>query len=406
MPRIIPHLFARPAFLEQDEPLLMSRFAFIDTPAALAQFLDDTASARTIALDTEFVREKTYYPRLCLIQIAANDEIACIDPLVLNDLAPLWERLASPETLVLLHAGRQDLEVIFQASGKIPAPVFDTQIAAALCGYGDQTGYAALVRDIAGVELDKSMTRADWSRRPLPNDALEYAADDVRYLHGIHAHLVERLEKLGRTSWLAPELDALMEPKQYAPDPAEAWRRIRAAAKMKPKEVAILRALAEWREREAMRVDRPRQWLLKDDALIFIAQRPPRNLAALIAVRGVEEGFASRHGETLLALIEAAREASPPADLPQMRERLTPAQEVQTDLLMAALRAIALENELAPASIANRKELEQLVRGDRDVDLLRGWRRAAAGTRLVDIIEGRLAMIATPDGVRFATVTG
>lgn len=382
----------------------MPRFAFIDTPAALQQYLDDTLSARVIALDTEFIREKTYYPRLCLIQVAANEQIACIDPLVLDDLEPLWQRLADPETLVLLHAGRQDLEVIFQASGKIPAPVFDTQIAAALCGYGDQTGYAALVRDIAGVELDKSMTRADWARRPLPSDALEYAADDVRYLHALHAHLSERLEKLGRSGWLAPELEALTEPSQYAPDPAGAWRRIRAAAKMKPKEVAILRALAEWREREAMRVDRPRQWLLKDDVLIFIAQRPPKNLAALIAVRGVEEGFVSRHGEALLALIEAARETPPPPDLPQMRERLTTTEEVQTDLLMAALRAIAAENELAPASIANRREIERLVRGDRDLDVLRGWRLAAAGTRLVDILEGRLAMIATPGGVRFAAV--
>lgn len=379
----------------------MSRFTFIDTPAALHEYLDLTTGARSLALDTEFIREKTYYPRLCLIQVAANDAIACIDPLVLEDLAPLWERLAQPETLVLLHAGRQDLEVIYQACGKIPAPVFDTQVAAALCGYGDQTGYATLVREVLDIELDKSMTRADWSHRPLSKDALEYAADDVRHLHVIHDHLLDRLRSLGREDWLAPELESLVEPSQYAPDPAQSWRRIRAAAKLKPKEVAILRALAEWREREAMRVDRPRQWLLKDDVLVFISQRPPRNLAELINVRGVEEGFASRHGEKLLELIEAARSATPPEDLPAMRERLTGAEEAQADLLMAALKAIANDNGLAPASIANRKEIERLVRGDREIDVLRGWRRAAAGLKLLDILEGRLGMVATPEGIRF-----
>ena len=379
----------------------MPRFTFIDTPDALREYLDEINGARSIALDTEFIREKTYYPRLCLIQIAANDRIACIDPLVLDDLAPLWDRLAQPETLVLLHAGRQDLEVIYQACGKIPAPVFDTQIAAALCGYGDQTGYAALVREVLDIELDKSMTRADWSRRPLSKEALEYAADDVRHLHVIYEHLLDRLKALGREDWLAPELESLTEPSQYAPDPAHAWRRIRAAAKLKPKEVVILRALAEWREREAMRVDRPRQWLLKDDVLIFIAQRPPRNIAELIAVRGVEEGFASRHGEKLLELIETARNEPPPEDLPTMRDRLTPAEEAQADLLMAALKAMAADNGLAPASIANRKEIERLVRGDRELDVLRGWRRAAAGLKLVDILEGRLGLLATPEGIRF-----
>ncbi len=384
----------------------MPQFAFIDTAPALRAFLDDTATANVVALDTEFIREKTYYPRLCLLQVAADERIACIDPLVLQeaDLAPLWNRLAGPGTLVLLHAGRQDLEVIFQASGRIPASVFDTQIAAALCGHGDQVGYATLVRDILGIEVDKSMTRADWSRRPLPNEALEYAADDVRYLHALYTHFDTRLEGLGRRAWLQPEVAALVAPSQYEPDPANAWRRIRAAAKMKPKEVAVLRALAEWREREAMRVDRPRQWLLKDDALVFIAQRPPKNVAALIAVRGVEEGFASRHGETLLSLIETARQAQPPSDLPQMRERLTPAEEAQTDLLMAALKAIAAENELAPASISSRKEIERLVRGDRDIDLLRGWRLAAAGARLLDVLEARAALMAAHDGVQLVTV--
>lgn len=382
----------------------MSQFTFIDTPDALAAFLDTIPPGGTIALDTEFMRERTYYAQLCLVQVAVNDTIACIDPLALKDLDAFWARLADPDTSILLHAGRQDLEVIFQACGKIPAPVFDTQLAAALCGFGDQVGYANLVKDVLGITLDKSMTRADWSRRPLSSEALAYAADDVRHLHALHDHLVTRLRSLGRESWLQPELDALVEPEQYKPDPADAWRRIRAAAKLKPREVSVLRALAEWREREAIRVDRPRKWLLKDDVLVFLSQRPPRDLAALMAVRGIEEGFASRHGETILKIIAQAGQAEPPADLPRMKERLTPTQEAQADLLMAALKAIAASNELAAASIANRKEIEQLVRGKHDIDLLRGWRRKAAGETLLGVLEGRTALLASGEGLQFVKV--
>lgn len=379
----------------------MQPFQFIDTPDALQAFLDASSDADSIALDTEFIREKTYYPKLCLLQLAVEGRIACIDPLVLEDLSPLWKRLEDPDTLILLHSGRQDLEVIFQACGRIPAPVFDTQIAAALCGHGDQVGYANLVRDVLGVELDKSMTRTDWSRRPLPADALDYAADDVRHLHALHDHLATRLQALGRESWIAPELEALLEPAQYAPDPAQSWRRIRGAAKLKPREIVILRALAEWREQESMRLDRPRQWLLRDETLLFLAQRPPRNTAELANVRGVDERFVGRNGEALVHLIDSAREHAPPADLPVDKPRLTVGQDAQVDLLMAALRTIADDNSLAPASIANRKDLERLVRGERELDVLKGWRKAAAGEKLVDVLEGRLGLLAMPEGVRF-----
>lgn len=381
----------------------MSEFTLVDTGNALQDFLADIPAGGTIALDTEFMRERTYYAQLCLVQLAVGERIVCIDPLALDDLGALWRRLADRDTLILLHAGRQDLEVIFQASGTIPAPVFDTQLAAALCGYGDQVGYANLVKDVLGITLDKSMTRADWSRRPLSQDALDYAADDVRHLHALYEHLAARLRELGRESWLKPEHEALTDVAQYEPDPAHAWRRIRAAAKLKAREIAVLAALAEWREREAIRSNRPRKWLLKDDVLVFMAQRPPRTLAELIAVRGIEEGFASRHGETLLGLIDNARQSAPPPDLPKMRDRLTPTQEAQADLLMAALKAIAARNKLAAASIANRKEIERLVRGDRDIDLMRGWRRAAAGEMLLEVLEGRLALVTEPEGIRFVT---
>jgi ribonuclease D len=370
----------------------MSRFVLIETDSALHDFLHQIDAATRIMLDTEFIREKTYYPKACLIQVAGDEQIACIDPLALQDLEPLWEFLADTKRTKVFHAGRQDMEIIYQASGRLPGPVFDTQVAAALCGYGDQVGYANLVREVLGVDLDKSMTRADWSARPLPQDALTYAADDVRYLAAVDTHLRERFEQLKRTHWLEPEMAALTDPVTYDANPAEAWRRIRGARRLKPAQVAVLQALAAWRETEAMQRNRPRKWILKDDALVFMAQRPPSSIAAISSVRGIEERDVERHGEAILKAIESANDAAPPDNLPVDKERLTPAQEAQVDLLMAVLRHAAAEAELSPASIGTRKDLERLLRGEMKLDILSGWRRAAVGDQLLAVLAGKQAV--------------
>lgn len=379
----------------------MPRFTLIDNDHALHRLLAQLEDANTLAIDTEFLREKTYYPRLCLIQVCSGSQVACIDPLAISDLNPLWRVLLDPARLKVLHAAKQDLEVIYQACGEVPSPIFDTQIAAALCGYGDQTGYAALAKDLLDVELDKSLTRMDWSRRPLPTDALEYAADDVRHLYTIWEMLVDKLEELGRQHWLAPEMDALIDPAQYRTEPADAWRRLRTARKLKPKQVAVLQTLAEWREEEAMRRNRPRGWLLKDDALIFMAQRPPQNYAELANVRGVDAKTIERHSEELLERIETARKTPPPADLPEDKARLSATQEAQVDMLMSALKMIAENAKLSPASIGTRKDLERLVRGDMNSPVLQGWRRAAAGERLLEVLSGKLALRTEGDRIRF-----
>lgn len=370
----------------------MSRFTLIETPAALHDILQQAEPAERIMLDTEFIREKTYYPKLCLIQLAADDQIACIDPLKLDDLQPLWKFLAEPTRTKVFHAGRQDMEIIFQAAGNLPMPVFDTQVAAALCGYGDQVGYANLVKEILGIDLDKSMTRADWAARPLPMDALDYAADDVRYLGEVERQLRERLEALNRLHWLEPEMASLTDPSTYVVDPANAWRKIRGARRLKPKQVSVLQALAAWREEEAMQRDRPRKWILKDDAMTFMAQRPPGSVAALAGVRGIEERFVEKHGEKLLEIIDAARDREPPADLPVDKERLSPSQEAQVDILMGVMRNAAAEAELSPASLGARKDIERLVRGETSLDILKGWRRAAVGDLLLDVLSGKAGL--------------
>lgn len=379
----------------------MGRFTFIDTESQLAAFCKQAASASILAVDTEFMRERTYYPRLCLLQVATPEHIACIDPLALGSLAPLWKLFENPECVKILHAARQDIEVIYQASGAILAPVFDTQVAAALCGYGDQIGYANLVEEILGVQLDKSMTRTDWSRRPLPQDALEYAADDVRHLFDVQKHLVKRLEDHGRLEWLEPEMLSLLDKQQYEPDSSQAWRRVKGVQRLKPRQVARLQKLAEWREEEAMRADRPRQWIIKDEALVFMSQRPPRTKEEIAGVRGVEEKTARKFADTILEALQAGEKADPPTDLPGRKHKLDPGQEAQLDMLMAALRKLAADAELAPASIASRKDLEKLVRGDMDTPVLKGWRKAAAGDRLLDVLAGRISLRATGDELSF-----
>lgn len=383
----------------------MGRFSYIDTESQLASFCEQASSADVLAVDTEFMREKTYYPRLCLLQVATREQIACIDPLAISKLDPLWRLFANRDCVKVLHAARQDIEVIFQASGQasgtLLAPVFDTQVAAALCGYGDQIGYANLVEEILGIQLDKSMTRTDWSRRPLPQDALEYAADDVRHLFEVHEHLVRRLDEHGRLEWLEPEMHALLDESQYQPDPSRAWQRVKGMQRLKPRQIARLQALAAWREEEAMRADRPRQWILRDEAMIFMAQRPPKNTADVANVRGVEEKTARKFGETIVSLMESAENAEPPADIPGKKHKLDLGQEAQLDLLMAALRKLAADAELAPASIASRKDLEKLVRGDMDAPVLKGWRRAAAGDRLLEVLAGKLTLRSDGDAVTF-----
>jgi len=373
-------------------------FQYIDTPAALDALCARLKGQPWIAVDTEFMRERTYYPELCLVQVATDQVVACIDPLALTSLEPLLQVLLDSATLKVLHAARQDLEIFYNLSGKVPAPVFDTQVVARFLGLPDQSGYGAVVQSILGITLDKSHARTDWARRPLPPAALEYAADDVRHLREIYKKLETALAERGRASWAEPELKALTEEKLYRPDPEGAWQRVRGIQRLKPKAAALVKSLAAWRERTAIAENRPRQWVVKDETLMDIAKQLPADLAALAAIRGVGDSLAKRHGAELMKMLGDGDAAAPPE-----RERTAPALTTRQDALVDALSAIvrlkAAEGQVSAASLANRSELERLVRGERELEVLKDWRLKLAGQALLDFLAGRYALAAGESGL-------
>lgn len=375
----------------------------VDTPDALAELVADLRDQSWLAVDTEFLRERTYYPQLCLIQVATpTGRVACIDPLALTDLAPLWSVLTDPGITKVFHAAAQDVEVLLQAAGAVPAPLFDTQIAAALSGLGDQVGYARLVEARLGVKLDKSASRADWSQRPLEPELLRYAGDDVRYLAELYPALRDELAARDRLDWLDEDFAGLADPAAYANPPAEAWRRVRGHHQLDGAGRGILQALAAWREEAAADADRPRGWLVRDELLLEIARRRPRNAQRLNKLRGSNKLDAASR-EALLARVNATLD-SPPAQWPAVapRPQLEPAGEAAVDALMAVARLAAEEAGVSVASLTARKELERLVAGETDLPVLQGWRGELAGRRLHAWLAGEIALVGRDGGAALA----
>ncbi len=251
---------------------------YIDTSAALRELCGQLRGNPWLTLDTEFLREKTYYPRLCLLQVATPELVACIDPLALEDLSPLLDVIYDDSITKVMHAARQDMEIFFHLRHTLPSPVFDTQIAALLLGYPDQIGYGNLVKETLGIELEKLHTRTDWSRRPLSDEQIRYAADDVFHLAQVYRHLVGKLTELGRLDWLSDDFARLTQVDLYRNDPAQAWLKVRGGNRLRGAGLAVLQALAQWRETLARDQDRPRGWLLRDDELVEIARHLPGTL--------------------------------------------------------------------------------------------------------------------------------
>ncbi|MDQ5909777.1 MAG: Ribonuclease [Pseudomonadota bacterium] len=286
----------------------------VDQPA-LIEFCAGLRDASWLALDTEFFREQTYYPQLCLIQVASTEQIACIDPLALPSLEPLLDVLYDATVTKVLHAAYQDLEIFYYLRGAVPTPIFDTQLAAAALGYGDQIGYANLAQQMLNVELAKTHTRVNWRQRPLAPEWLAYAADDVRYLRDIYRRQQALLAEQGEPETLAEAFAALTDPARYQPQPQEAWRRIHDHRRLRGVQRAVLRALAAWREEQAIRNDRPRRWILHDGPLLDLARRMPDDLEGLTQIHGLPPGTLRRHGSALLECIAAVR-AEPPEQWP------------------------------------------------------------------------------------------
>ena len=366
---------------------------YIDTASELDGFCVALKSADWIALDTEFLREKTYYPKLCLLQVATPDIVACVDPLALDDLSPLLDILYDERITKVMHSGRQDMEIFFHIRGSLPAPVFDTQIAALLLGYPDQVGYGNLVKAVLGVELDKLHTRADWSLRPLTAEQVQYAADDVIYLVDIYRQMTARLAELDRLEWLNDDFAAMIEPALYDTPPEQAWLKVKGSNRLRGDSLAILQALAPWRETTARQKDRPRGWILRDDALIDIARHKPRSLAALGKIRGLSEGLLRNSGSKIVELVNDSVGKTPtPFPDTGKRAKLSPDQGALVDVMLALVRLSGEQNDLTPTVLATRKQLESLVLGDRDAAVLQGWRKKLVGEQLLAFLNGELRL--------------
>jgi ribonuclease D len=368
--------------------------SLITTTESLAATCQRLAQHPFVTVDTEFLRETTFWPKVCVIQLASDDEAVAVDTLAEGlDLTPFFDLMANPDVVKVFHAARQDLEIVWHLAKMIPAPLFDTQVAAMVCGYGDQVAYGELAQSICKVTLDKSSRFTDWSRRPLSDAQIEYALADVTHLRDIYRSLVGKLQKTGRMSWLADEMGTLCSPATYEQHPDKAWERFRHRAR-KPRDLAVLMEVAAWREREAQTKDVPRSRVLKDDILIEIALSAPRTAEALGNLRAFPRGMErSRAGAEILVAIERALERDPKS-LPKIeRERRGNGGGATVELLKVLLRQVSERHGVAAKMIATVDDLEAIAADDKaDVQALSGWRHELFGQKALELKRGRLAL--------------
>ncbi|MBB2716130.1 UNVERIFIED_ORG: ribonuclease D [Rhizobium etli] len=371
----------------------------IETTVDLAAACKELAKSDFITIDTEFLRETTFWPELCLIQMASPTLEVLVDPLAKGiDLAPFFELMADTKVLKVFHAARQDIEIIFNRGNLIPHPIFDTQVAAMVCGFGDSVSYDQLVSRIKNVHIDKSSRFTDWSRRPLSDKQLEYALADVTHLRDVYLSLSSQLDREGRTSWLREEMDVLEARETYDMHPDDAWQRLKMRLR-KPQELAILKYVAAWREREARARNVPRSRVLKDDAIYEIAQQQPKDTEALGRLRTIPKGWErSTSGAAVIEAVNAAL-ALPKAEMPHApRQAQAPeGAAAAVELLKVLLKLISEKHGVAPKVIANSEDLDKIAAdGEKaDVAALHGWRRDLFGEPALQLIQGQI-------GLRFA----
>lgn len=366
----------------------------ITTTPDLAALCTRLARHDHVTVDTEFMRETTYYPKLCLIQIAATDEAAIIDPLADDiDLAPFFALMGNESVLKIFHSARQDLEIIWMLGRLIPKPLFDTQIAAMVCGYGDQVSYEQLANDLAKARVDKSSRFTDWSRRPLSQAQLDYALSDVTYLRDVYAALRADLDANGRGAWLEEEMAILASPATYEVAPEDIWKR-HAGRVRKAREIGVLMELAAWREREARLRDVPRSRVLKDDVMIDICVSAPKSADALAQLRSIPKGFErSKAGTDILEAVARGLERDPKSIPTPQRDRHRPAGGATLDLLKVLLKAVCENEKVAPKILASVDDLEEIAADDMaDVPALRGWRRQLYGDLALSLKRGDIAL--------------
>ncbi|SEP90789.1 ribonuclease D [Solimonas aquatica] len=359
--------------------------ALIQSPEALAPHLERWAQCRWLSVDTEFVRVDTYYPKLCLIQIGDGAHSLCIDTLAF-DFSALLDRLYAADCVKVLHAASQDLEILVKLRGSCPKPLFDSQIAATLLGIGDQIGYAGLIEKRLGIVLDKSLSRTDWARRPLREAELAYAAADVEHLAQIYPALQDELHSAGRLGWLAEDCARLSEAEGYVTRPEDAWQRLRGLSRIRPEAQTVAVALAAWRETLAQQRDRPRKWILEDDAVYRIAERRPDSQAQLAALNVLPPKTLERHGAALLEQVALARELE--VRRYAVDEELSSDQKQQLKQLQNFVQARATELQLPAGYLASRAQLLAVLRegAQAQVPVLMGWRRENCGAELLKLL--------------------
>ncbi|MFP6729677.1 MAG: ribonuclease D [Alphaproteobacteria bacterium] len=367
----------------------------ITTTEDLTALCQRLASAEFITVDTEFMRETTFWPKLCLAQVAGPDEAAAIDTMASGlDLAPLFELLSNPSVLKVFHAARQDLEIFHHLDGRVPGPLFDSQVAAMVCGFGEQVSYQALAAKLAGAHLDKSSRFTDWSHRPLSERQLEYAIGDVTHLRVIYQRLSDSLEKSGRATWVAEEMTALSDPALYEQLPVNAWKRIKSRS-TDGRFLAVLSQVAAWREKEAQARDQPRNRILRDESLLEIAARAPTSVDGLARTRGLGKRLAEGSmGKSLIAAVTAGL-AMPEADRPKAPKARPSARGAGPviELLKVLLKKKCEAHDVAQRLVANSAELERIAaENDADVPALNGWRREIFGEDALALKSGKLAL--------------
>lgn len=380
---------------------------FITATAELAALCERLGREEFVTVDTEFMREKTYYPELCLVQLSGTEDVAVVDAQAKGiDLAPLGALLAKPEVVKVFHACRQDVEIFLLLFGAVPVNLFDTQVAAMVAGFGDQVGYDALVSALTGGHIDKAHRFSDWSARPLTKAQVDYAAADVTHLREVYEKLTARLRVDGRLDWVAQEMAALADPASYRVDPERAWERLKLRTNNR-RQLAIIQAITAWREREAQRVNIPRQRLVRDEQVPEIAALAPDDAGALSKARGITIGFAQgKSGQSLLAAIAAAKALSdeqlPRSERQRDTSRASPA---LVALLKVLLNAVAEQNNVAPRLVASSEDVEAMVLDETaENPALEGWRREMFGENALRLIRGEIALSAQGKRVKIVSV--
>lgn len=366
----------------------------IDDDSQLKAFVKRCCTSPYMAIDTEFLREKTYYARLCLIQVAIEGEVAIIDPFAIKDITLLNDALTSPDVVKIFHASSQDIEILYHETGVVPRPVFDTQVAAALLGKSQQASYSSLVSSYCSVNLPKKDSFTDWSQRPLKDSQIRYAADDVVYLPQIYYDMVEVLNEKNRLHWLDEAFEEISSPEKYEIKPEERYRKLRRVNQLNAQQMAAAREFAAWRELKAQKINVPRKWIVSDEQIVEACRREARTIDELFMVRGMRESLRAEDARQAVACIKKGL-SCPKDQLPQVHEK--PKNEHNVDIVVDLMNAVvhlrARENHIAPQTLAPQAELMKLARGhDDECELLKGWRYKVIGKELKELLKGKFSL--------------